>query len=428
MPGEPRNPQAALRAAGVSDLYSAPMEVYEDALIFLAIAVAFAFLSGVLTVRFFKLKRETAERVAIVADRLTPDTAPSPRGRRQLDAVLAQLERAAEDRVLDSSDIGSAADRLRLTLDDLPHGLVVCDEHRRIALRNPAAVELLSLGEGHAGPAEDVVSAAVARVLDEALAGRRLEQAVSTEGPPSRELMLCGIPLDDGLRNVGAALMVEDRSDRIRDAGSRREMVADLTRQLVEPMVALGILADAVVDETEPALRDRMAERLRAESARCRKLVDDIIELGVLTAAEPRPTERVPVETVLRRALEAAHPQAQRRLVSFRVGAVPARLDVVGERHQVELAVGKLVEHSLEGARAGSTLELAVRVVPGGQVEIEASAPAGAAGLRPGLSVAVVEQAARNLGGELERNGDAGNVTWRLRLPAGPASLRAEAG
>ena len=404
------------------------MEVYEDALIFLVVAVAFAFGCAVLAVKLYRTKRETADRVGSVVDRLAPEGATNGRKRRSLDAVLAQLERSAEDRVLDASDIGSAADRLRLTLDDLPHGLVVCDEHRRISLRNPAAVELLNLGEGHGGPAEDAVSVAVARVLDEALAGRRIEQTVSTEGPPSRELTLCGIPLDDGLRNVGAALLVEDRSDTVKEAGSRREMVADLTRQLVEPMVALGILADAVLDETEPALRDRMAERLRAESSKCRKLVDDVIELGVLTAAEPRPAERIPVETVLRRALEAAHPLAQRRLVSFRVGAVPARLDVVGERHQVELAVGKLVDHALEGARAGSTLEVAVRVVAGGQVEIEAAGPAGAAGLRPGLSIAVVEQAARNLGGELDRTGDAGRVVWKLRLPAGPASLRAEAG
>ncbi|HUR49695.1 MAG TPA: hypothetical protein VMY88_09250 [Acidimicrobiales bacterium] len=404
------------------------MEVYEDALIFLLLAVAFAFGSVVLAFQLWKTKRETAERVGNVVDRLAPDVAGSGRGRRPLDAVLAQLERSAEDQVLDASDIGSAADRLRLTLDDLPHGLVICDEHRRIALRNPAAVDMLNLGEGHGGPAEDAVSACVARILDEALAGRRSEETISTEGPPSRELALCGIPLDDGLRNVGAALLVADRSDSLREAGSRREMVGDLTRQLVEPMVALGILADAVLDESEPVLRDRMAERLRAESARCRKLVDDVIELGVLTAAEHRPAERIPVETVLRRALEAAHPQAQRRLVSFRVGAVPARLDVVGERHQVELAVGKLVDHALEGARAGSTLEMAVRVVPGGRVEIEAAGPAGAAGLRPGLSVAVVEQAARNLGGELERSGDATRVVWQLRLPAGPASLRAEAG
>lgn len=404
------------------------MEVYEDALIFLLIAVAFAFFSAVLGFQLWKTKRETAERVGSVVDRLAPDAAGARLGRRSLDAVLAQLERSAEDQVLDASDIGSAADRLRLTLDDLPHGLVICDEHRRIALRNPAAVEMLNLGEGHGGPAEDAVSVSVARILDAALAGRRSDETVSTEGPPARELTLCGIPLDDGLRNVGAALLVEDRSDSLREAGTRRDMVGDLTRQLVEPMVALGILADAVLDESEPVLRDRMAERLRAESARCRKLVDDVLELGMLTAAEHRPAERIPVETVLRRALEAAHPQAQRRLVSFRVGAVPARLDVVGERHQVELAVGKLVDHALEGARAGSTLEVAVRVVPGGRVEIEAAGPAGAAGLRPGLSVAVVEQAARNLGGELERSGDTARVVWQLRLPAGPASLRAEAG
>jgi PAS domain-containing protein len=404
------------------------MEVYEDALIFLLLAVAFAFGCAVLGFQLWKTKREMAERVESVVDRLAPESAASIRGRRPLDAVLAQLERSAEDRVLDASDIGSAADRLRLTLNDLPHGLVICDEHRRIALRNPAAVEMLDLGEGHGGPAEDAVSAAVARILDEALAGRRSDEKISTQGPPSRELTLCGIPLDDGLRNVGAALLVEDRSESLREAGSRRDMVGDLARQLVEPMVALGILADAVLDESEPVLRDRMAERLRAESARCRKLVDDVIELGMLTAAEHRTSERIPVETVLRRALEAAHPQAQRRLVSFRVGAVPARLDVVGERHQVELAVGKLVDHALEGARAGSTLEVAVRVVPGGRVEIEAAGPAGAAGLRPGLSVAVVEQAARNLGGELERTGDAVRVVWQLRLPAGPASLRAEAG
>lgn len=403
------------------------MEVYEDAVIFLIVAVVFAFLAATLAVKLFRLKRQTAQRVSGVVARLE-NTTGSARGRAQLDEALAQLEHAAEERVLNASDIGSAADRLRLTLTDLPHGLVVCDEHRRIAHRNPAAVELLQLGEGHEGPAEDEVSNSVSRILDAALAGRRAEETVTTMGPPSRQLHLCGIPLDDGLRNVGAALLVEDRSEGIREAGSRQELAHDLVRQLVEPMVALGILADAVIDETESVLRERMAERLKTEAARCRKLVDDVIELRTLTVAERRQPERVSVETVLRRSLEAVHPQAQRRLISFRVGAVPSRMEIVGERAQIESAIDKLIEHSLEGTRAGSTLAVAVRLVPGGMVELEASGPAGAAGLRPGLSVAVVEQAARNLGGEMERTGDSANIVWKLRLPAAQATLRAEAG
>lgn len=404
------------------------MEVYEDALVFLIAAVVLGFSTVVLAVKLFRLKREAAGRVAAVVDRLENNVDGGKKKRAMLDESLARLEHSAEERVLDASDIGSAADRLRLTLTDLPHGLVVCDEHRRIAHRNPAAVELLQLGDGHEGPSEDAVSNAVGRILDSALAGRRGEEAVATFGPPARQLRLSGIPLDDGLRNVGAALLVEDRSEGLRDAGSRQQLAADLSRQLVEPMVALGILAEAVIGEAEPTIRERMAERLRSEAARCRKLVDDVIELRTLTAAERRPAEQVSVETVLRRALEAVHPQAQRRLVSFRVGAVPGRLEIVGERAQIESAVDKLIEHALDGTRAGSTLSVSVRLVPGSFVELETSGPAGAAGLRPGLSVAVVEQAARNLGGELERTGDAANISWRLRLPASPSALRAEAG
>jgi len=404
------------------------MEVYEDALVFLIAAVVLGFSTVVLAVKLFRLKREAARRVAAVVDRLENNVDGGRKKRAMLDESLARLEHSAEERVLDASDIGSAADRLRLTLTDLPHGLVVCDEHRRIAHRNPAAVELLQLGDGHEGPAEDAVSNAVSRILDSALAGRRAEEAVTCSGPPSRQLRLSGIPLDDGLRNVGAALLVEDRSEGLRGAGSRQQLAADLSHQLVEPMVALGILADAVIGEAEPAIRERMAERLRSEAARCRKLVDDVIELRTLTAAERRPTEQVSVETVLRRSLEAVHSQAQRRLVSFRVAAVPARLEIVGERTQIESAVDKLIEHALDGTRAGSTLSVSARLVPGSFVELETTGPAGAAGLRPGLSVAVVEQAARNLGGELERTGDAANITWRLRLPASPSALRAEAG
>lgn len=404
------------------------MEVYEDALVFLIAAVVLGFSTVVLAIKLFRLKRAAARRVAAVVDRLENNVDGSRKERSMLDESLARLEHAAEERVLDASDIGSAADRLRLTLTDLPHGLVVCDEHRRIAHRNPAAVELLQLGDGHEGPSEDAVSNAVSRILDSALAGRPAEEAVACSGPPPRQLRLSGIPLDDGVRNVGAALLVEDRSEGLRDAGSRQQLAADLSRQLVEPMVALGILAEAVIGEAEPTIRERMAERLRSEAARCRKLVDDVIELRTLTAAERRPAEQVSLETVLRRSLEAVHPQAQRRLVSFRVAAVPARLEIVGERAQIESAVDKLIEHALDGTRAGSTLSVSVRLVPGSFVELETSGPAGAAGLRPGLSVAVVEQAARNLGGELERTGDAANITWRLRLPASPSALRAEAG
>ena len=399
------------------------MPVYQDAVVFLALAIALAFTLVLVGARVFFSRRALQRRLGALVTRMTNDPDPG----RGVEGALARLERAADDSVFGSNAPDADGERFRLALGELPVGLVICDEHGKVVYRNPAAARQVwpKVEGGVAGRADPALAAGLSAVLSEALGGTRVSKSVTVSEPAPQILRLTGVPLDDGLRPAGAVVVVEDVSEEQRHSGTRRDLYADLSAQLVEPLVGVGLLADQLSAEEDPLVRGRLAERARAEAARTRRLVESLLDLGRAAAQEPRQTERVAVAPVATEAIARLSSEAQKRLVSVRLVSAAPDAEVVARRDQVERAVGKLLEYAIESARTGAKLELRARrrVEPAGDaaVEVEVTEPGSSmAGPRPaGLTFAIVEQAARNLGGSVSTATIAGvGTTATLRLAA----------
>lgn len=375
-------------------------------------------------------RRSLAQRLNVVLARL--DVPGAVDGGDKEDR-MTRLERLAQSAVLRVSEAEAAVDRMTETLDELPQGVVICDERTCIVYRNPAATDLC-----HLDPEDDETEATVNEVLRGGVGGDRRSCTIELLGPPQRTIAVSGRPLDDGRRTLGAVALVEDMSDRRRFDMIRQDFVDNVTAELRTPLGALGLLAGTVVAESEPKLVRRLAERLRDDAVRVGRIVDDVAELSRVGAEVAPERQLVPVHLVVAQAVEEVRSSSALD-VTIDAGEAPRRLVVLGSRRQLVSAVRRLVENAVAFSDAGAGVRVAIRrqaswveidVVDHGPgippteldrifesfYRVGADRSHHAAGT--GLGLAIVSQVASSHGGDVHvsATGEEGS-TFTLRLP-----------
>ena len=123
------------------------------------------------------------------------------------------------------------------------------------------------------------------------------------------------------------AVEAADVTESHRLARVRRDFVANVSHELKTPIGALQLLAEALLDATEPAdgrhrrrasedllAARRFAERIHHESARLGRLVKELLELTRLQGAEPLPApEPVAVDWVIAEVIDRTRTAAARQ-------------------------------------------------------------------------------------------------------------------
>jgi two-component system sensor histidine kinase SenX3 len=339
--------------------------------------------------------------------------------------VRAEASSAATERALH--------DVLLEVLDRVPAGVVIADR-RGVVHRNRSAAALAGT---HAGL---LVDGAVERHLGEARRGRATEEVLDLYGPPKLVLVVRAVPLPDGW----AVAFVDDVSERRRIDAVRTDFVANISHELKTPVGALAVLAETLVDEQDPAVVQRLADRMLEEAHRAARTIDDLLELSRIELGGEQVRDGVDVQDVVRCAVERGEALAERRHI--RIAAAPGgpeSLSVTGDRRQLVSAVGNLVENAVKYSDDGGTVRVRASR-SGDHVEFEVvdqgvgipsrdldriferfyrvdkARSRGTGGT--GLGLSIVRHVATNHGGEVlvtSREGE--GSTFVLRIPvAGP--------
>lgn len=385
-----------------------------------------------LLVRSHRRSSPVANRMASVAARLEEPGAAADGHGDEHDTV-SRLERLAEGAVLRVSDAEDVVSRLTGALDGLTSGVVVADEQGDVVYRNDIAREL--------GHSDEMVGEALEELLGAGVRGERRSRVLELLGPPRRSLAVSGRPLDDGRRLVGAAVTIDDISERRRLDAMRRDFILNLTAELKTPVAALGLVAGTIVREDDPGLTRRLAERLSRDSLRVGRLIDDLVELSRLDAQLLPVHEPVPVHLLVAQAVEEIRSLALHRNISVDAGEAPADLTIVGDRRQLVSGLRHLVENAVRfsegGAQVaikvgldGTCVELSVRDegpgIPARELDrifecfyrVDTSRGRDSAGI--GIGLAIASQVAAAHHGEVTVESEEGRgSTFRLRLPAG---------
>ncbi|MFI8092969.1 sensor histidine kinase [Streptomyces sp. NPDC086080] len=233
-----------------------------------------------------------------------------------------------------------------------------------------------------------------------------------------------------------------------------RRFVADASHELRTPLMSVRGYADLFqyAAANEPAERERHLARLRAEAARMGVLLDDLLLLARLDAAEVetpplRPAETDLVELVQQAAdaFRAGHP-GHPLTVTADTGPLVLRLDPQRIRQVLDNLLTNAAVHTPAGtpvsvavsvavSAAGDPESVLVRVTDAGpgvpaedrervfdrfyRVDKARSRDRGGSG----LGLAVARSLIRAHGGRIELSGAPGATVFTVRLPLGGAGL-----
>jgi two-component system sensor histidine kinase SenX3 len=180
---------------------------------------------------------------------------------------------------------------------------------------------------------------------------REGEIDISTGGIPNRTTSFAVrvAPLGPALGGGGLVLLlVEDQTERRRVEEVRRDFVANTSHELKTPVGALALLAETVEDAADdPEAVRRFAGRMRQEATRLTNLVQDMITLSRIQAAEPMPDPMpVDLDNVVAEALDRGRMKATARGIEL-ASTGTRRLFVLGDEELLVTALRNLLDNAV---------------------------------------------------------------------------------
>ncbi|CAN5401760.1 ATP-binding protein [soil metagenome] len=352
--------------------------------------------------------------------------------------VLATSRSAVES----SSGDGAVEETRRVgaVLDGLSTGVVIADPDGHITYRNVSAQSLTGT---HAGVLiDETVERHLAAVR---LDGGPAEELLELYGPPKMAVLVRAAQLP----GAGSFAFVEDISERRRIDAVRTDFVANISHELKTPVGALAVLAETLIDETDPDIVRRIAERLLDESHRAARTIDDLLELSQIELGGEQVRDGVDVGDIIRCAIERGEALAEQRAI--RITVLDSVLDpgrcphpaprVTGDRRQLISAVGNLVENAVKYSEPAGQVQIRSRIegpwvefmvadqgvgIPARDLDriferfyrVDKARSRGTGG--SGLGLAIVRHVATNHGGEvLVSSLEGEGSTFVLRIPHG---------
>ena len=273
-----------------------------------------------------------------------------------IDAVLTRLERVADRAGDELAELRRMHAMLATALDRVPSGVIVCNELGDIVERNDHAAVYIGARHGEA-----LAEKALGDMLGQALQGIESRQTLELFGPPRRSLVIAAGPLHEGGRTIGALATVDDITEKRRLEAVRRDFVANISHELKTPVGALGLLAETLLDEPDPAVVKRLAERMQIEAVRVGRIIEDLLDLSRIEAEEAPRREAVTVSEVIGDALERARSAAELRKITFVVGVPLVDASIIGDNRQLVSAVANLLENAVKYSDPGSSVEVDAR-------------------------------------------------------------------
>jgi len=324
---------------------------------------------------------------------------------------------------------------LRHALDALPQAVVVHDEKGAVVFRNRHAESLASPRH-----ADALAARAVDDLLAAALKGAGVSRTLELYGPPRRILDLAG----EAIRNadgdvVGAMVVIDDVSERRRLDDVRRDFVANVSHELRTPVGALALLAEALKDEHEEAVVDRLAGRIADEAVRVGRIIEDLLDLSRMEVDSSLPLAGVSMPVAVDTAVERVRHSADQRGVQIETMGGAGAPAVQGDERQLVSAVANLLDNAIKYSDAGALVSVAIDHdgewvnvavhdqgvgIPSSDLErvferfyrVDRARSRQTGGT--GLGLSIVRHVANNHGGEVtveSREGE--GSTFRLRLP-----------
>jgi two-component system sensor histidine kinase SenX3 len=166
-------------------------------------------------------------------------------------------------------------------------------------------------------------------------------------------------------------VLAEDQTESRRVEEVRRDFVANTSHELKTPVGALALLAETVEDAADdPEAVRRFAGRMRHEAARLTNLVQDLITLSRIQAAEPVPDPTpVNLDAVVAEALDRCRMKASARGIELAASG-PHGAYVLGDEDLLITALRNLLDNAVAYSPERTRVVVTTRVPGDDAVEI----------------------------------------------------------
>ncbi len=327
----------------------------------------------------------------------------------------------------------------------LSSSAVVIDSHDRV-LRASQAARTFGLVRGDKLVVGELVALARQVRRDGEIREGEIDISTGAINARTTSFAVRVAPLGPAVGDGGFVLLLaEDQTERRRVEEIRRDFVANISHELKTPVGALALLAETVEDAADdPESVRRFAGRMRQEAARLTNLVQDLIMLSRIQAAEPIPAPgAVELDAVVAEAMDRCRMKATSRGIEL-VATGTRRLALLGEDELLVTALRNLLDNAI--AYSPDRTRVVVTTRQDGREAVEISVTDQGIGIPErdleriferfyrvdparsrvtggtGLGLAIVKHVTAAHGGEVVVTSQEGQgSTFTLRLPAKPA-------
>ena len=256
-------------------------------------------------------------------------------------------------------------------LSVLSSSAVVVDSEDRV-LRASAAARAFGIVKGDRLMVSELAALARQVRRDGEIREAEFEVPVPRFGGRTTTFAVRVAPLSGAVGGGGLVLVLaEDQTESRRVEEVRRDFVANVSHELKTPVGALALLAETIEDAADDAEAvRRFAGRMRHEAARLTFLVQDLITLSRIQAAEPIPDPHpVAIDAVVAEALDRCRMKANARGITLASIGVRG-LSVLGGDDLLVTAVRNLLENAVVYSPERTRVVVCVKKLSDGGVEI----------------------------------------------------------
>lgn len=237
-------------------------------------------------------------------------------------------------------------------ISSLSVGVVVVDEKGIETFRNKLAKSVTGIPH-----ADVLVEEVVEQHVKFALKGETKRQVLDLFGPPRKVFSVSATPLLIG----GAVVMIEDITESFLVDAVRTDFVANISHELKTPVGALAVLAEALSQEDDLEIIQRLSEKMVDEAIRVGRTIDDLLELSRIEFGGEAVKEEVDAEAIILASISRVSPLATAHSIKVAMIDLTQPLKVVGDRRQLASAIGNLVENAVKYSEIDSSVEVSAR-------------------------------------------------------------------
>jgi two-component system sensor histidine kinase SenX3 len=256
-------------------------------------------------------------------------------------------------------------------LSVLSSSAVVLDSNDRV-LRASAAARAFGMVKGDRLMVTELAALARQVRRDGEIREGEFEVPVPRFGGRTTSFAVRVAPLGAAVGGGGLVLVLaEDQTESRRVEEVRRDFVANTSHELKTPVGALALLAETIEDAADDAEAvRRFAGKMRQEAQRLTNLVQDLITLSRIQAAEPVPDPRtVDIDAVVAEAVDRIRMKANARGITL--ATVGSRgLSVLGDEDLLVTALRNLLENAVAYSPEKTRVVVSTRKTTEGNAEV----------------------------------------------------------